>query len=107
MDAINASKDLGEFLRALDERFAPSEVILFGSRARGDQRTWSDYDIIVVSQKFEGIRWLDRRVQLLRLWNLDVDADLIPYTPEELKQKSETSSIIRSAMKEGKRIRLD
>ncbi len=107
MDSIRAGTDLAGFINVVKERYAPTDVILFGSRARGEQGRWSDYDIIVVSDKFSGIKWLDRRKALLRLWSLEADADLIPYTPEEFADKRINSSVIRSAVREGKRIQLD
>ncbi|HMA24862.1 MAG TPA: nucleotidyltransferase domain-containing protein, partial [Gemmatimonadaceae bacterium] len=38
---------LDEITQALVERAQPSRIILFGSRARGDARPDSDYDIVV------------------------------------------------------------
>jgi len=35
-------------------------VILHGSYARGDFNLWSDIDVIVVSERFKGMRPLDR-----------------------------------------------
>ena len=40
---------LGALARAIVERFAPERIVLFGSRARGDHHTDSDYDVMVVS----------------------------------------------------------
>jgi len=106
MDTIRASDEIAEFISVIKERYAPTDVILFGSRARGDHRSYSDYDFIVVSDRFRGVNWHDRRVQLLRLWQRFDDVDIIPYTPEEFADKSLNSSIIRSAIREGKRIDL-
>ncbi len=39
---------LGTAVRRIVERFDPDEVILFGSRARGDARKDSDYDLLIV-----------------------------------------------------------
>jgi predicted nucleotidyltransferase len=49
--------ETGRFERIVDrikEKFEPEEVILFGSRARGDYLEDSDYDLMVVSKKFGG-----------------------------------------------------
>lgn len=40
--------DLGEAVRRLVVLFQPDRIYLFGSRARGDARDDSDYDILVV-----------------------------------------------------------
>lgn len=39
---------LDAFIRNLTDRFAPEQVILFSSQARGDARQDSDADILVV-----------------------------------------------------------
>lgn len=39
---------LTDLTRALVERFAPDRIVLFGSRARGDHRPDSDYDLLIV-----------------------------------------------------------
>ena len=39
---------LAEAVRRIDERFHPRKILLFGSRARGDAREDSDFDLMVV-----------------------------------------------------------
>ena len=39
---------LGEMVQAIVDEVDPEQVILFGSRARGDEREHSDVDLIVV-----------------------------------------------------------
>ena len=39
---------LGEMVRAIVDEVDPEQVILFGSRARGDERESSDVDLIVL-----------------------------------------------------------
>ena len=50
----------GELRRALGR----VTVILFGSYARGDFNVWSDVDVIVVSEAFEGLRFPQRQAML-------------------------------------------
>lgn len=58
-------------------------VILHGSYARGDFNLWSDIDLIVVSERFMGVRFLDR----YRLIQDHVEAgvEVVPLTPGEFK----------------------
>ena len=53
------------FTRQLVERFAPEQIILFGSQARGDGRWDSDADILVVmpfqGRHFPSICWAPAR----------------------------------------------
>ena len=72
------------------------EVYLFGSRARGDYKLDSDVDLILVSRDWRG-RVSERMGALYRIWCGDLDATLIPLTPEELKKKIKESITIRDA----------
>jgi len=104
MDTIKAETSIIEFVRELKKQFTPDQIILFGSRARGDHWKPSDYDFIVVSTRFAGIGWHERMVQILKLWNRPEGLDVLPYTPEEFESKKLDSSTVRSAVREGKLI---
>ena len=95
---------LNEFLKKLNEKFEPEVVILFGSRARGQEWKRSDYDFIIVSKSFKGMHWLDRISEVVKLWEPMIDIDLLPYTPEEFEEKKKNSSTVRTALREGKRL---
>ena len=45
---MSSDKVPAELLQAVVEYYRPRKVILFGSRARGDARGDSDYDLLVV-----------------------------------------------------------
>jgi hypothetical protein len=94
-------EEIDGFLRRVGEKFNPELMVLFGSRARGEELKQSDYDIVVVSKEFEGVHFLDRIYQLLELWDYDWDVDLLPYTPEEFEKKKEEIGIVREAVREG------
>lgn len=104
MDTIRAGSEITPFIRELEVRFAPEQIILFGSRARGDHWKPSDYDFIVVSSRFAGRRWHERVVDIQRLWNRPEDLDVLPYTPQEFAEQLTNSSTVRSAVREGKRV---
>jgi len=44
----------------LAARLGGVTVLLYGSYARGDFNVWSDIDLVVVSEAFMGLRFLDR-----------------------------------------------
>jgi predicted nucleotidyltransferase len=72
------------------EQFDPkAKVLLFGSRARRDHRYDSDYDLLILSQKFSGLS-PEARWQLVqtKLKPKGFDAVLEPhcYTPTEWQQ---------------------
>ena len=78
-----------------------SQAILFGSRAkkRGDQ--WSDIDIAIVSEAFEGDRFNDR--SRIRKTTLSVSCDLspVPFRPEDFTQED---PFVREIMSTGRRV---
>jgi hypothetical protein len=93
-----------EFLTRVKERFAPEFIILFGSRARGSELKESDFDILVVSKKFEGVHFLERIFMLYQLWDYDYDLDILGYTPEEFERKGKEIGLVRQATKEGVKV---
>jgi len=104
MDKKSLNKEVDNFINKVKIEFKPEKIILFGSRAEGTDWKRSDYDFIIVSSKFEGMHWLERISRLIKLWKLDVDIDVLPYTPKEFEEKKENSSTVRSAIKQGKLI---
>lgn len=92
------------FLKKVRERFEPQKIVLFGSRGRGDELKQSDYDIIVVSQKFEGVPFLKRLEMLFELWDYDFNLDILAYTPDEFEAKSQELGIVAQAVREGMEI---
>lgn len=57
---LDVLDSLVEYARLVESKIGPATLILYGSFARGDFNLWSDVDVIVVSDAFEGVRPLDR-----------------------------------------------
>jgi predicted nucleotidyltransferase len=90
-----------KFLPKLLVSFHPQLVIAFGSRARGEALRHSDLDLLVVSETFNGVRWLERPVRVLEALDLPFGADLLCYTPEEYQRKRQELGIVSKAAQEG------
>lgn len=86
----------------MSERFPGARVILFGSRARGDHFKDSDYDLLVISPAFEGVRFGERMARVFDLWD-QYPAEIEPlcYTPAEFEMKRHELGIVRQAVAEG------
>lgn len=89
------------FLPKLVSSFRPALVLAFGSRARGEGLASSDLDLLIVSESFRGIRWLDRPVNVIEELGLNFGVDLFCYTPDEFKQKRQELGIVRIATEAG------
>ncbi len=79
-------------------------VILFGSRARGDFKHNSDWDILIVVNKdlpFQEKRELSRIIRK-RLAEFLIPSDIIVKSKEEINYyKDFMGSVVREALKEG------
>ncbi|MFB6489646.1 MAG: nucleotidyltransferase domain-containing protein [Thermoproteus sp. AZ2] len=88
--------------------YAVEEAYLFGSWARGDWLETSDVDLVVVSRGFAGLGWAKRLDLINKLQlrlRLDKYVEVLPYTPEEFRQKLEESIVLRDAKRYWIRVR--
>ena len=90
-----------EVLPLLVERFQPSKVLVFGSRARGDALQDSDLDVLIVAESFRGTRWLDRPVRVYEDCDIRFGVELLCYTPDEFERKRRELGTVRTAVEEG------
>jgi predicted nucleotidyltransferase len=77
------------------------KLIFFGSRASGKPKKHSDIDLIIVSKRFNGLKFRRRPLLLYKHWKLDYPVDFLCYTPSEFKKKSREISIVRKAVQTG------
>lgn len=94
---------LAEVIRRLAEAYHPLAIYLFGSRARGDQRAASDYDLLVVipddaPEELESSR---RAYECLRGVGKAVDVLVCAATYFNSRKRVRTSIPAR-VMREGK-----
>jgi len=89
------------FINRLKDELQPELVILFGSRARGENIETSDYDMLIVSKAFSDIPWVERAVLILPLWDIPLDLEPICLTPAEFKRRSNDLTIVGMAIREG------
>jgi len=75
-----------EIVRKIVAAFNPRRIILFGSRARGDQRGDSDLDLFIeMESELHPVR---RRTQIRALfWPPPCAMDLLVYTPREVAER--------------------
>ncbi|MGH7774571.1 MAG: nucleotidyltransferase domain-containing protein [Candidatus Binatia bacterium] len=93
-----------QYLPRLKRRYKPELVLVFGSRSRGEALADSDLDLLVVSERFQGIHFLERTSMLLADLDLPFSADVLCYTPEEFARKRRELGIVSQALEEGLRL---
>lgn len=94
-----------EILHAMVERIAaiarPTRVILFGSRARGESRPDSDFDLLVIAESDEP-RYRRSAPLYAALAAVPVEADVVVYTPAEVEEWSAVpQAFVTTAIREG------
>jgi len=76
----------------IDEGYAVSQVILFGSYAKGLERKDSDVDVAVISPKFGKDVMLETIALRKAAMKIDSRIEPVPLTPLALKDKYSTFS---------------
>ncbi|MEW6357777.1 MAG: nucleotidyltransferase domain-containing protein [Planctomycetota bacterium] len=96
------AQSISEMVQRIVQAVHPDKVVLFGSRARGDNGPDSDFDILIVAPS-PYPRWR-RAVPLYRLLGgMGVAKDIVWWTPDEVSEwKNVKSHFITRAMREGK-----
>jgi len=96
------AQSIHEMVRRIVETVRPDKIVLFGSRARGENAPDSDFDILVVAPS-SSPRW-KRAIPIYRLLaGMGVAKDIVWWTPQEVAEwKGVKSHFITRAMREGK-----
>ena len=103
---IASGELLTEAVARIIHEVHPENVIIFGSRARGDERADSDVDLLVVASE-ETIRRHGRRRLLARFWSamgrLPASFDFLLFSPEEIARwRDSMNHVVCHALREGK-----
>jgi len=96
---------VSEIVRRLVERLRPERIHLFSSRARGDAREDSDYDLLVVVRERAGPgREMEVRANEA-LWGLGVPIDIVIETSEYYAWMLEAAaSLPATVQREGRQV---
>jgi predicted nucleotidyltransferase len=96
----NTAEDvLPEIVRRLVDEFDPEEIILFGSRAWGQPRPDSDYDLFVVVSESED-RPLQRAVKAHEcLSELGISKDVVISTRERFDRMSRVPASLEAKIR--------
>ncbi len=97
MDKIEAIKIAERYAAVIEQKFQIESVILFGSYAKGTNRTDSDIDLAIIFKTIDDV--FEMQVELLSLRS---DDDLLiephPFTVADFKQ---TNPVVAEILKSG------
>lgn len=86
-NVVNNDSRLKRLIELL-KSYNPEQIILFGSRARGEADEYSDYDIILIKQTEKP--FMERLKDMIPyLIKFDGTAEILVYTPEEFEKMKE------------------
>jgi len=114
MDAERC-RELERYLRRVGDRWPIDEAIVGGAQVDDDRgappqrERGPEWVVLLVSDAFDGIPWLDRVYQAASLWDAAElgghPADVHCYTPAEFARKRERLRIVRDVADRGLRLR--
>jgi hypothetical protein len=103
-------RELERYVRRVSDRWPLDRAMLGGARVAdlrgaGPQRERGpEYVIVLVSEYFDGVPWLERVYVTGTLWDayeMGAPADVHCYTPAEFERKREQLPIVRATFETG------
>ena len=103
-------RELSRYIARVGDRWALRRAILGGARiddergARAQRERGPEYVVILVSDAYDGVPWLERVHVCGSLWDgaeMGAPADVHCYTPAELERKRATLKTVRRVLEHG------
>jgi hypothetical protein len=103
-------RELHRYVGRVSDRWPIERALLGGARVddehgAGPQRErGSEYVLVLVSEHFDGVPWLERVYQAATLWDaaeMGAAADVHCYTPAEFERKRHGLTLVRRVAEHG------
>lgn len=94
-------RKIESFTKIIKNNFNIDKIIFFGSRAKGTYTRGSDYDVILVSKDFQGMRFTERISKIYPYWKYNDSIEPLCYTPEEFNKLKKQITIVKEAVEKG------
>jgi hypothetical protein len=103
-------RELDRYVRRVTDRWPVQRAILAGARvddARGagpQRERGPEYVVLLVSEHFDGVPWLERVYQAGSLWDayeMGDRAEIHCYTPAEFERKADQLPKVRASLEHG------
>ncbi len=88
-------------VEALKDNSRISQAVLFGSYAKGTYNDYSDIDLAIVSDDFEGVSFYDNKKLTKAMLRTSIDLETHTYKPEEFNLEN---PFVREILQNGVRI---
>ena len=107
--ALNRA-ELRRYLERVGERWPIEAAVLGGARAADERgappqrERGAEYVVILVSDAYDGMPWLERVYQAGALWDaleMGAPVDVHCYTPVEFERKRDAIPVLRAAIEHG------
>jgi uncharacterized protein len=103
-------RELERYLERVTDRWPVQRALLAGARvddlhgAPPQRERGHEYVLVLVSDHFDGVPWLERVYQAGSLWDaleMGAHADVHCYTPQEFERKRDQLRLVREAADHG------
>jgi hypothetical protein len=103
-------RELERYLERVTDRWPVQRALLGGARvddlhgAPPQRERGHEYVLVLVSEHFDGVPWLERVYQAGSLWDaleMGAPAEVHCYTPTEFERKREQLKVVRQAADHG------
>jgi hypothetical protein len=103
-------RELERYLERVTDRWPVQRALLGGARvddvngAPAQRERGPEYVLVLVSEYFDGVPWLERVYQAGSLWDaleMGAHADVHCYTPQEFERKRDQLRLVREAADHG------
>ena len=103
-------RELERYLERVTDRWPVQRALLGGARvddlqgAAGQRERGPEYVVVLVSEHFDGVPWLERVYVAGTLWDayeMGAPADIHAYTPAEFERRREQLPAVREAADDG------
>ena len=96
-------EQLEEIIKRIKEEANPDKIILFGSRAKGENKKWSDYDVCILKKGIIDRRKFAKRIYH-KLFGVGASVDIIVETPDRFDKLKDKWFLIYSEIAKSGRV---
>jgi hypothetical protein len=103
-------RELERYVQRVSDRWPLDRAVLGGALVADLRGAWPqrergpEFVIVLVSEHFDGVPWLERVYQAGSLWDaleMGARADVHCYTPSEFERKVDSMRVVREAVEQG------